>query len=145
MKKVFFISFLLASTVVFSQDADSDGIDDSYDNCPSIANPNQEDSDATRGASIISQGRSVWGDCGGSPCWGPPSRVVDGSWLQNNGTYWVGLVSSGVSTITIDLGAVYDISKISMRNGADGGSNNAAVGSYQFQFSTNNSTWTTVT
>ena len=46
MKKVFFISFLLASTIVFSQDADSDGIDDSYDNCPSIANPNQEDSDA---------------------------------------------------------------------------------------------------
>jgi hypothetical protein len=70
---------------------------------------------------------------------------VDGSWLENNGTYWVGLVSSGASEITIDLGAVYDISKISMRNGDDGNDKNAAVGSYQFQFSTNNSTWTTVT
>jgi hypothetical protein len=146
IRKFLLIYFSLAQAIVFSQDNDSDGVLDSFDNCPSIANPNQEDSDATRGTSIISQGKSVSGDCGNSPnCWGPPGRVVDGSWLENNGTYWVGLVSSGASEITIDLGAVYDISKISMRNGDDGNSKNAAVGSYQFQFSTNNSTWTTVT
>jgi hypothetical protein len=37
--------FLSFTSVLKAQDADSDGIDDSYDNCPSIANPNQEDSD----------------------------------------------------------------------------------------------------
>ncbi len=41
----FTLVFLLVSITVAAQDSDGDGINDVFDNCPSIANPTQDDAD----------------------------------------------------------------------------------------------------
>ena len=106
MKKVFFISFLLATTVVFSQDADSDGINDSYDNCPSIANPNQEDSDLTSPALVSVSSISSSGEYN--------NEFVDDNVAQNIGRWLLPEQTTG--WIQFDLGEVKPISKVDLIN-----------------------------
>ena len=102
MKKLFFISLLLASTIVFSQDADSDGIVDSYDNCPTVSNPNQTDSD-------IESVPVIWNMISSSGQYNSTfraDRIAD-----NNSGYWL-LPDARTGWVQIDLGSAKDIREI---------------------------------
>ncbi|MDB3927011.1 discoidin domain-containing protein, partial [Flavobacteriales bacterium] len=111
MKKVFFISFLLASTIVFSQDADSDGINDSYDNCPSIVNPNQEDSDLTSPALVSVSSISSSGE-------------YDNLYIDDYVAQYIGrwlLPEQTTGWIQFDLGEAKSISKVDLINTTNNG------------------------
>jgi hypothetical protein len=111
MKKVFFISFLLATTVVFSQDADSDGINDSYDNCPSLSNPNQEDSDLTTPTLVAVSSISSSGEYNNDYPDDNVSQYI-GPWL---------LPEQTTGWIQFDLGEAKPISKVDLINTTNNG------------------------
>lgn len=63
----------------------------------------------------------------------PVTYITDG----DNNTRWISLDSSPV-TLTVDLGTVYQLSKVSINWAGD------TVNHFQIQVSTNNSSWTTI-
>lgn len=63
----------------------------------------------------------------------PVTYITDG----DNNTRWISLDSSPV-TLTVDLGTVYQLSKVSINWAGD------TVNHFQIQVSTNNSNWTTI-
>jgi hypothetical protein len=101
----------LATTVVFSQDADSDGINDSYDNCPSLSNPNQEDSDLTTPTLVAVSSISSSGEYN--------NDYPDDNVAQNPGRWLLPEQTTG--WIQFDLGEAKPISKVDLINTTNNG------------------------
>ena len=101
MKKILVFTLILASTIVFSQDNDNDGILDADDNCVSTSNADQEDSDAVDWRNVAPLGTIISENSyagGGFPA----SRAIDGV-NGISGNYWLGPQTS-YGEFTIDLG-----------------------------------------
>lgn len=122
-------------------DSDSDGITDANDNCPTVSNPTQLDSDALIGWVNVAQGATVLNESsyGGFPA----SRAVDGVVSFGSTSYWLAPNGSGSGYFTIDLGQSYNVSKIRLGNCRNQSYSDRATKNFVIEYSTDNSNWNT--
>ena len=121
IRKFLLIYFSLAQAIAFSQDADSDNVIDSNDNCPSLANPNQEDSDLINPTIISVVSISSSGEYS--------TAYQDDNVAQNNGR-WLLPDYQIPGWIQFDLGETRLVSKLEVINTTNNGLNDRGTGNY---------------
>ena len=125
-----------------AQDQDGDGLLDSSDNCPTVTNPDQLDSEGHYGVNIA-LGKSVFGDQFGTGF--EASKVTDGI-IDNsyaNG-YWLASDGNNKSFI-IDLGSVESVKKFRWINTVNGyQSRDRGTKDYEILVSTDDISYTSI-
>ena len=114
LKVIFTVISLGYSTSLFAQDTDSDGILNATDNCISIANPNQEDSDALVLSQNVAPLGTVYAENNYSSDF-PASRAINGV-IGYTGSYWLGPQTSNAGYFEFQLDKVRSIGVINMLN-----------------------------